>query len=285
MSEKIKVVVIGAGTMGNGIVQTFAMHGHAVTMVDLSADALSSGIVVIEKSLARFVRKEKMTQDAVNTALGLISTSHEMESASSDAGLIVEAVFENEAVKRDIFKKLDAAAPADAILASNTSSISITRIASATTRPDRVIGMHFMNPVPLMKLVEIIKGERTSEETLAMTIALSEGLGKVVGIAEDYPGFIANRILMPMINEAAFSLMEGVGTREAIDTVIKFGCNFPMGPLALADFIGLDICVSILDVLHEGLGDPKYRCCPMLRRLVEAGKLGRKSGEGFYSYE
>jgi len=285
MSEKIKVVVIGAGTMGNGIVQTFAMHGHAVTMVDLSADALSSGIAMIEKSLARFVRKEKMTQAAVNAALGLISTSHEMESASSDAGLIVEAVFENEEVKKDIFKKLDAAAPADAILASNTSSISITRIASATTRPDRVIGMHFMNPVPLMKLVEIIKGERTSEETLATTIALSEGLGKVVGIAEDYPGFIANRILMPMINEAAFSLMEGVGTREAIDTVIKFGCNFPMGPLALADFIGLDICVSILDVLHEGLGDPKYRCCPMLRRLVEAGKLGRKSGEGFYSYE
>ncbi len=285
MPKKIKVVVLGAGTMGNGIAQTFAMHGHAVTMVDLSSDALSSGMAMIEKSLARFVKKEILPQDAADAALGLISTSQEMESASSDAGLIVEAVFENEDVKKDIFKKLDAVAPADAILASNTSSISITRIASATTRPDKVIGMHFMNPVPLMKLVEIIKGERTSDETLATTFALSEGLGKVVGIAEDYPGFIANRILMPMINEAAFALMEGVGTREAIDTVMKFGCNFPMGPLTLADFIGLDICVSILDVLHEGLGDPKYRCCPMLRRLVEAGKLGRKSGEGFYSYK
>ena len=284
MSDKLKVAVIGAGTMGNGIVQVFADFGHQVTMVDVSDEALERGVGAISKSLARFVKKEKKSQEEVDQILARISTSTDLEGAVADIDLAVEAVFENEEVKQDLFRRMDGAAPADAILASNTSSISITRIANATSRPDKVIGMHFMNPVPLMKLVEIIKGELTSQETVDKTIAWSEGLGKVVGLAEDYPGFIANRILMPKINEAAFSLMEGVGTREAIDTVMKFGCNFPMGPLTLADFIGLDICVNILDVLHEGLGDPKYRCCPMLRRMVEAGKLGVKSGQGFYEY-
>ncbi len=284
MSEQLKVAVIGAGTMGNGIVQVFADFGHQVTMVDVSEEALERGVAAISKSLARFVKKEKKTQEEVDQILARISTSTDLEGAVAEIDLAVEAVFENEEVKQDLFRRMDGAAPADAILASNTSSISITRIANATNRPDKVIGMHFMNPVPLMKLVEIIKGERTSDETVAKTIAWSEALGKVVGLADDYPGFIANRILMPMINESAFALMEGVGTREAIDTVMKFGCNFPMGPLTLADFIGLDICVNILDVLHEGLGDPKYRCCPLLRRMVEAGKLGVKSGQGFYEY-
>jgi 3-hydroxybutyryl-CoA dehydrogenase len=285
MSDSLKVAVIGAGTMGNGIVQVFASFGHSVTMVDMSEQALERGMAGIQKSLARFVKKEKKTQEEVDQILARISTSTDLEAAVSDVNLAVEAVFENAEVKMDLFKRMDENAPAEAILASNTSSISITRIANATKRADKVIGMHFMNPVPLMKLVEIIKGELTSEETVATTIAISEGLGKVVGLAEDYPGFIANRILMPMINEAAFALMEGVGTRESIDTVMKFGCNFPMGPLTLADFIGLDICVNILDVLHEGLGDPKYRCCPLLRRMVEAGKLGVKSGEGFFDHK
>jgi 3-hydroxybutyryl-CoA dehydrogenase len=285
MTKKNNIVVVGAGTMGNGIAQTFAMKGHAVAMVDLDSTALERGMANIEKSLGRFLKKELMDQDSLDATLVRITTSNELTSAVKDADLVIEAVVENEKVKRAIFTQLDAEAPADAILASNTSSISITRIAQACSNPERVIGMHFMNPVPLMKLVEIIKGERTSAATLETTILLAESLGKVVGIAEDYPGFIANRILMPMINEAAFALMEGVGTREAIDTTMKLGCNFPMGPLALADFIGLDICVSILDVLHQGLGDPKYRCCPLLRRLVEAGKCGRKSGEGFYPYE
>ncbi len=284
MSE-IRVTVIGAGTMGNGIAQTFAMHGHAVTMVDMDEAALERGTGAIRKSLGRFVKKEQMSQEQADAVAASVATSTDLAAAVSEADLVVEAVFENEEVKKDLFRRIDAAAPPHAVLASNTSSISITRIATVTSRPQQVIGMHFMNPVPLMKLVEIIRGERTSQETLDKTVAWSEGLGKVVGIAEDYPGFIANRILMPMINEAAFALMEGVGTREAIDTTMKFGCNFPMGPLTLADFIGLDICVNILDVLHEGLGDPKYRCCPLLRRLVEAGKLGRKSGEGFYSYD
>ncbi|MBC8406191.1 MAG: NAD-binding protein [Planctomycetes bacterium] len=284
MSEKLKVAVIGAGTMGNGIVQVFADFGHQVTMVDMADAALERGVASVSKSLARFVKKEKKTQQEVDQILARISTSTDLEAAVSDVNLVVEAVFENEEVKKDLFRRMDGAALADAILASNTSSISITKIANVTKRPDKVIGMHFMNPVPLMKLVEIIKGELTSDETVAQTIAWSEGLGKVVGLAADYPGFIANRILMPMINEAAFALMEGVGTRESIDTVLKFGCNFPMGPLTLADFIGLDICVNILDVMHEGLGDPKYRCCPLLRRMVEAGKLGVKSGQGFYDH-
>ena len=280
----IRVVVIGAGTMGNGIAQTFAAFGHDVRMVDTSEAALERGMAAIRKSVGRFVGKEKLTQDEADRLLGRIRTTTELDGAVGDAHLVVEAIFENEAVKKEIFQRLDRLAPAETVLASNTSSISITRLANATSRPDKVIGMHFMNPVPLMKLVEVIRGERTSQDTVDRTVAWAEGLGKTVGLAEDYPGFIANRILMPMINEAAYALMEGVGTRESIDTVMKLGCNFPMGPLTLADFIGLDICVNILDVLHEGLGDPKYRCCPLLRRMVEAGKLGRKSGEGFYSY-
>lgn len=284
MSDTLNVSVIGAGTMGNGIAQVFADFGHNVTLIDLSQESLDRGVAAIGKSLARFVKKEKKTQEEVDQIMARIGTATDTAAGVANADLVVEAVFENEQVKMDIFRTLDEAAPAHAVLASNTSSISITKIANATKRPEQVIGMHFMNPVPLMKLVEIIKGERTSDETLEKTIAWSEGLGKVVGIAEDYPGFIANRILMPMINESAFALMEGVGTRESIDTVMKFGCNFPMGPLTLADFIGLDICVNILDVLHQGLGDPKYRCCPLLRRMVEAGKLGVKSGEGFYTY-
>ncbi len=284
MTETLQAAVIGAGTMGNGIVQVMADFGHTVTMVDVSEEALVRGRGAIEKSLARFVKKEKKTAAEVETILQRISLSTDLEDAVSSADLAVEAVFENLEVKCDLFRRMDGAAPAAAVLASNTSSISITRLANATQRPEQVIGMHFMNPVPLMKLVEIIRGERTSEATMQRTVAWAEGLGKVVGVAEDYPGFIANRILMPMINEAAFALMEGVGTRESIDTVMKFGCNFPMGPLTLADFIGLDICVSILDVLHQGLGDSKYRCCPLLRRMVDAGKLGVKSGEGFYTH-
>ncbi|MCH2100551.1 MAG: 3-hydroxyacyl-CoA dehydrogenase NAD-binding domain-containing protein [Planctomycetes bacterium] len=284
MSDTLNVSVIGAGTMGNGIAQVFADFGHNVILIDLSEESLDRGVAAIAKSLARFVKKEKKTQEEVDQILARIGTATDTSAGVAHADLVVEAVFESEQVKMDIFRTLDESAPPHAVLASNTSSISITKIANATKRPEQVIGMHFMNPVPLMKLVEIIKGERTSDETLEKTIALSENLGKVVGIAEDYPGFIANRILMPMITEAAFALMEGVGTRESIDTVMKFGCNFPMGPLTLADFVGLDICVNILDVLHDGLGDPKYRCCPLLRRMVEAGKLGVKSGEGFYSY-
>ncbi|RMH01834.1 MAG: 3-hydroxybutyryl-CoA dehydrogenase [Planctomycetota bacterium] len=285
MSDSIRVSVVGAGTMGNGIAQTFASHGHAVTLIDVDEAAIERGLAAIRKSLGRFVKKEAITQAEADATLGRIATSCELEPAVAAADLVVEAVFENEEVKKDIFRRLDAAAPAEAVLASNTSSISITRIANATSRPAQVIGMHFMNPVPLMKLVEIIRGERTSDETVARTVAWAEGLGKVTATAQDYPGFIANRVLMPMINEAAYALMEGVGSAEAIDTTMKLGCNFPMGPLTLADFIGLDVCVNILDVLHQGLGDPKYRCCPLLRRLVEAGKLGRKSGEGFYRYD
>ncbi len=284
MSDSLNVSVIGAGTMGNGIAQVFADFGHQVTLIDLSDAALERGMAAIAKSLDRFVKKEKKTQAEVDAILARISTASDLATGVKTADLVVEAVLENENVKMEILRTFDEAAPAHAVLASNTSSISITKIANATKRPGQVIGMHFMNPVPLMKLVEIIQGERTSEETLQKTIAWSESLGKVVGIAQDYPGFLANRILMPMINEAAFALMEGVGTRESIDTVMKFGCNFPMGPLTLADFIGLDICVNILDVLHDGLGDPKYRCCPLLRRMVEAGKHGVKSGEGFYTY-
>ena len=284
MKKFHKIVVVGAGTMGNGIAQVFAMHGYGVTLVDIEKRFLDRGLNAIQESLNRFVAKDVISEDEAKGALSSIYTSTDLVRVSSDVDLVIEAVVENEEVKQSVFKQLDASAPREAILASNTSSISITRIADVCKNPDRVIGMHFMNPVPLMKLVEIIKGERTSKETLSVTTSVVESLGKVVGIAEDYPGFLANRILMPMINEAAFALMEGVGTKESIDKVMKLGCNFPMGPLSLADFIGLDVCVNILDVLHEGLGDSKYRCCPLLRRLVVSGKLGRKTGEGFYQY-
>ena len=284
MTDSIKVTVVGAGTMGNGIVQTFATFGHTVTMVDVSEDALERGRAAIEKSLGRFVKKEKISQDDCDEIMSRISLSTDLANAVSASDLMIEAVFENEEVKKDIFKTADAAAPAHTILASNTSSISITRIAEATNRPEYVIGMHFMNPVPIMKLVEIIRGEKTSDETCAQTISWSEAIGKTCGVANDFPGFIANRILMPMINEAVWSLHTGVGDRESIDIVMKLGCNFPMGPLALADYIGLDICLNIMDVLQDGLKEDKYAPCPMLREMVEAGKLGVKSGVGFYEY-
>jgi len=279
-----KVAVIGAGTMGNGIAQTFATFGNAVTLVDTSESNLERGVAAIRKSLDRFVAKEKISQSESDAICDLVSTSTDLASAVKDIDMVVEAVFEKEDVKKSIFKELDAHAPESAILATNTSSISITAIASVTSRPEQVVGMHFMNPVPLMKLVELIKGEKTSNEVVAKTKAIAESLGKTVGVAEDYAGFISNRVLMPMINEAAFTLYEGVATREDIDTIMKLGMNHPMGPLTLADFIGIDVCVNILDYMYEQFGDPKFRCAPNMRRMVEAGKLGRKSGEGFYSY-
>lgn len=284
MTETLKVTVIGAGTMGNGIAQTFAAAGHTVKLVEVAQDGLDRGLAAIRKSLDRFVKKEKMTQEQTDEIFKRITGSLDMEAAVSDAQMVIEAVFENEAVKKEIFVKLDKAAPAGCILASNTSSISITSIASVTSRPQDVVGMHFMNPVPLMKLVELIRGEKTTDEVVARTKAIAEGVGKTVGVAEDYAGFVANRILMPMLNEAAFTLYEGIATREDIDTIMKLGMNHPMGPLALADFIGIDVCVNILDYMYEQFGDPKFRCAPNMRRMVQAGKLGRKSGEGFYAY-
>lgn len=284
MTDSLKVAVIGAGTMGNGIAQTFATFGHNVTLIEVGQDGLDRGLAAIRKSLDRFVKKEKMTQEETDAIFKRISGSLDMEGAVSNVDMVVEAVFENEQVKKDIFKVLDKAAPAGCILASNTSSISITSIASVTSRPESVVGMHFMNPVPLMKLVELIKGEKTSDEVVAKTKAIAEAIGKTVGVSEDYAGFVANRILMPMLNEAAFTLYEGIATREDIDTIMKLGMNHPMGPLALADFIGIDVCVNILDYLYEQFGDSKFRCAPNMRRMVEAGKLGRKAGEGFYDY-
>jgi 3-hydroxybutyryl-CoA dehydrogenase len=284
MTETLKVTVIGAGTMGNGIAQTFAAAGHTVKLVEVAQDGLDRGLATIRKSLDRFVKKEKMTQEQTDEIFGRITGSLDMEASVSNAEMVIEAVFENEAVKKEIFVKLDKAAPAGCILASNTSSISITSIASVTSRPQDVVGMHFMNPVPLMKLVELIRGEKTTDEVVARTKAIAEGVGKTVGVSEDYAGFVANRILMPMLNEAAFTLYEGIATREDIDTIMKLGMNHPMGPLALADFIGIDVCVNILDYMYEQFGDPKFRCAPNMRRMVQAGKLGRKSGEGFYDY-
>jgi len=281
---KVTAAVIGGGTMGNGIAQTFAAFGHEVRLVDVSAEACDRAMAAIGKSLDRFVKKEKITSAEKDAVLGRIQAQTGLAAAVAGCDFMIEAVFENEEVKKKIFREADAAAPAGAVLASNTSSISITRLARVTRRPEQVIGMHFMNPVPIMKLVEVIRGERTGEETLKKTVAMAEALGKTVGVAGDFPGFIANRVLMPMINEAAFCLQEGVAGREDIDTIMKLGMNHPMGPLTLADFIGLDVVVEILDVLHQGFGDPKFRACPLLRRMVAAGKLGRKSGEGFYAY-
>ncbi len=279
-----KVAVVGGGTMGNGIAQVFAMHGTEVALVDVDEGALSRAKATIEKSLVRLVNKEKITQAAASAAVARIRTSTDL-SAASDAKLVVEAIVEREDAKRQVFAELDRIAPAEAILASNTSSISITAIAAATERPRQVIGMHFMNPVPVMTLVEVIRGQETSDETTAQVVACAEAIGKVPVEANDYPGFVSNRVLMPMINEAIFCLMEGVSTKEGIDTVMKLGMNHPMGPLALADLIGLDVCLDILEVLHRGLGDDKYRPCPLLRRMVAAGHLGRKAGKGFYDYD
>jgi len=277
------VGVVGAGTMGNGIAQTFAQHGFPVILVDTTAAALERGMGAIKKSLGWFVDKGKLSADQSAEILGRIRQSTDLE-ALKDADLVVEAVFESEEVKKDVLRRLDGLLGPQAILASNTSSISLTTLGAATKRPERVVGMHFMNPVPRLELVEIIRGAATSPEIVAEIVDLCKRLGKTPAEAEDYPGFIANRILMPMINEAIFALMEGVGTREAIDTVMRLGMNHPMGPLQLADFIGLDVCLAIMEVLHQGLGDPKYRACPLLRRMVAAGYLGKKSGRGFYDY-
>ncbi len=278
-----EITVVGAGTMGNGIAQTFAAAGSKVNLVDVNEAALAKGLATIEKSLGRFVKKEKLTQEAADEILGRITGSSDLSAAASSA-LVVEAVVERLDVKHAIFKELDQLCGPDVILATNTSSISITEIGAVTGRPDKVIGMHFMNPVPLMKLVEVIRAQETSDETMKVILECSESLGKVPVEASDYPGFVSNRVLMPMINEAVFCLMEGVATREGIDTVMKLGMAHPMGPLALADLIGLDVCLDILEVLHSGLGDDKYRPCPLLRRMVAAGCLGRKSGKGFFDY-
>jgi 3-hydroxybutyryl-CoA dehydrogenase len=277
------VGVIGAGTMGNGIAQVFAQSGFTVKLVDVAQPMLDRARGTIEKSLSRFVEKAMMAPADRDAALSRLTMTTSIDQLG-DADYIVEAIVESAEAKRALFTSLDALTGPDAILSSNTSSISITLIGAATRRPDKVLGMHFMNPVPLMKLVEMIRGQATSAESMRIASDLAVQLGKTPVEAADYPGFIANRILMPMINEAIFAVMEGVGTAEAIDAVMKGGMNHPMGPLTLADFIGLDVCLAILNVLHEGLGDPKYRPCPLLRRMVAAGHLGRKSGRGFYSY-
>jgi 3-hydroxybutyryl-CoA dehydrogenase len=279
-----QVSIIGSGTMGNGIAHVFAKTAYDVNLIDISSEQLDRAKKTIQKNLAREVKKEKITQEASDQAFARIQFSSDLN-LISDSFLVVEAATENKPVKLEIFKKLAKLADSKAILATNTSSISITEIATAAGAADRVIGMHFMNPVPMMRLVEVIKGHDTSEATLQTVLETCTKLGKTPLASEDYPGFVANRILMPMINEAVFALFEGVATKEAIDGIMKLGMAHPMGPLQLADFIGLDVCLAILEVLHDGLGDPKYRPCPLLRKMVAAGHMGRKSGRGFYSYE
>ena len=276
--------VVGAGQMGSGIAHVAAASGVSVTLVDVEERFLEKGRAGIEKNLDREVAKGKRTAEEKAAALGRIATTTRLE-ALAGADAVVEAIVENEAVKKELFGRLDPICKPGAILASNTSSISITRLAAATRRPESFIGMHFMNPVPVMQLVEVIRGMATSDATAAAVDALARRMGKTPILCHDYPGFVSNRVLMPMINEAIETLREGVATREAIDGIMKLGMNHPMGPLELADFIGLDVCVDIMHVLHEGLGDPKYRACPLLKKYVAAGYLGRKSHRGFYSYE
>ena len=280
-----QIAVVGAGTMGNGIAHTFAQHGYTVALIDVRAAAIEKALASIEKNLDRQLKKGVLDETKKTETLNRISTYTDVKSGVSDADLVVEAVAEDAAVKLQLFKELDRWCKPGAVLASNTSSISITRIAAATNRPGQVIGMHFMNPVPVMKLVEVIRGYATDWQTAVRIMDLARSLNKTPVDVQDYPGFVSNRILMPMINEAIYTLFEGVASAEAIDEVMQLGMAHPMGPLKLADFIGLDVCLSILNVLYEGFGNPKYAPCPLLVNMVRAGKLGIKTGKGFYSYE
>jgi 3-hydroxybutyryl-CoA dehydrogenase len=277
------IAVVGAGTMGNGIAHVFALHGHSVTLIDSDPLALRKGMDTIAKNLDRQVAKGSITENDRDVALRCIDAQEDLESAHA-ADLVVEAIVADEEIKADVFRTLDAIVQPMGILSSNTSSISITRLGAVTSRPDQTIGMHFMNPVPVMKLVEVIRGYATSDDTHRTVVELAAVLGKTPVTVRDYPGFVSNRVLMPMINEAIYCVMEGVAEPEAIDTVMKLGMSHPMGPLTLADFIGLDVCLAILEVLQDGLGDPKYRPCPLLRQMVAAGRLGRKTGAGFFEY-